>query len=282
MLNSGPPELPRLIAASVWMKSSYGPWWMSRPRAETMPAVTDAAQAERIADRQHPVADPRGIGIAELPPPAAACPASPSAARCRRVSSRPITVAFSVVLSCSVTVISSAPSITWLLVTIRPDGSMMKPEPRLCIRRSGAGWSPPWPPWPPGWLRLRKSLKNCSNGEPGGNIGISGPAPGPPLCAVTVWWRTTFTTAGSSFAARSAKLSGARARHRPASAGRPRRERHGEQGGKRRAGRRGRWRSGARRMVRVPGGLAAYGPATASRQCNRAHGNAAGGDTAQV
>ena len=40
MLNSGPPELPRLIAASVWMKSSYGPWRMSRPRAETMPAVT--------------------------------------------------------------------------------------------------------------------------------------------------------------------------------------------------------------------------------------------------
>ena len=25
MLNSGPPELPRLIAASVWMKSSYWP-----------------------------------------------------------------------------------------------------------------------------------------------------------------------------------------------------------------------------------------------------------------
>ena len=59
------------------------------------------------------------------------------------VSSRPTTVAFSVVLSCSVTVISSAPSMTWLLVTISPDGSMMKPEPRLCIRRSGSGWSPP-------------------------------------------------------------------------------------------------------------------------------------------
>ena len=41
MLNRGPPELPRLMAASVWMKSSYGPWRMSRPRALTMPAVTE-------------------------------------------------------------------------------------------------------------------------------------------------------------------------------------------------------------------------------------------------
>jgi hypothetical protein len=39
--NSGPPELPRLIGASTWMKSSYGPAWMSRPIAETMPAVTE-------------------------------------------------------------------------------------------------------------------------------------------------------------------------------------------------------------------------------------------------
>ena len=36
-----PPELPRLIAASVWMKSSYGPELMSRLRAETMPTVTE-------------------------------------------------------------------------------------------------------------------------------------------------------------------------------------------------------------------------------------------------
>ena len=41
MSNSGPPELPWLIAASVWMKSSYGPYWMSRLRAETIPSVTE-------------------------------------------------------------------------------------------------------------------------------------------------------------------------------------------------------------------------------------------------
>ena len=40
MSNSGPPLLPRLMGASVWMKSSYGPALMLRLRAETMPAVT--------------------------------------------------------------------------------------------------------------------------------------------------------------------------------------------------------------------------------------------------
>ncbi len=39
-LNSGPPELPLLIEASVCRKSSYGPLSMLRLRAEMMPAVT--------------------------------------------------------------------------------------------------------------------------------------------------------------------------------------------------------------------------------------------------
>ncbi len=39
-LNSGPPELPGLMGASVWMKSSYGPAPIARPLALTMPAVT--------------------------------------------------------------------------------------------------------------------------------------------------------------------------------------------------------------------------------------------------
>src|ERR1700761_8626807 len=130
----------------------------------------------------------------------------------------------------------------------------MKPEPRLCARRA-EGWLSP-PPWP-GRLRLRKSLKNCSNGDPGGNIGISGPAPGPgTFLAVIVWVDETFTTAGNSLAARSAKLSGAEraaagwisgtdvgtrakaapSRAAPASDGRN------------------------RRMIGFPGGLAAFGP----------------------
>ena len=210
MLNSGPPELPLLIAASVWMKSSYGPWRISRPRADTIPAVTLPPS-------------PNGLPIARTQSPTREASESPNASAGSGLSdftfsnamstrsSRPMSVAFSEVLSCRVTVISSAPSITWLLVTMMPDGSMMKPEPRLCMRRSGAGWLglpwPPWPPWPPGRLRSRKSLKNCSNGEPGGNIGKSGP--GPPARAVIVVDDDTLTTPGSSFAARSAKLSGA-------------------------------------------------------------------------
>src|SRR5260370_42520906 len=40
VLKAGPPELPLFTGASIWMKSSYGPLPMSRPLAETMPAVT--------------------------------------------------------------------------------------------------------------------------------------------------------------------------------------------------------------------------------------------------
>ena len=36
----GPPLFPGFMEASVWMKSSYGPWPMTRPFALTMPAVT--------------------------------------------------------------------------------------------------------------------------------------------------------------------------------------------------------------------------------------------------
>ena len=41
MLTSGPPELPRLIAASVWMNDSYSLMPTAfRSRAEMMPVVT--------------------------------------------------------------------------------------------------------------------------------------------------------------------------------------------------------------------------------------------------
>jgi len=39
-LISAPPELPGLMAASVWMKSSYRFAPMLRPSALTMPSVT--------------------------------------------------------------------------------------------------------------------------------------------------------------------------------------------------------------------------------------------------
>ena len=111
MLNSGPPELPRLIAASVWMKSSYGPERMSRPRAETMPAVT-------VPPR------PNGLPIATTQSPTRAVSLSPKATAVSGLSgftrssatstrsSRPTNSAFNIVLSARVTVISSAPSMT--------------------------------------------------------------------------------------------------------------------------------------------------------------------------
>ena len=58
MFSSGPPELPRLIAASVWMKSSVRPLDDRRRAAD---GADDAhrhgvRQAERVADGHDPVA----------------------------------------------------------------------------------------------------------------------------------------------------------------------------------------------------------------------------------
>ena len=65
---SGPPELPGLIAASVWItleiEKPLGAWiW--RWRAETMPAGHGAVEAERVADRDHRIADLDLRGVAE-------------------------------------------------------------------------------------------------------------------------------------------------------------------------------------------------------------------------
>jgi hypothetical protein len=66
MLNNGPPELPLLIAASVWMKLSYVRALLDVAAAGGHdPGRDRSAPAERIADCQHPVAHPSAIGIAE-------------------------------------------------------------------------------------------------------------------------------------------------------------------------------------------------------------------------
>ena len=91
-----------------------------------------AAEAERIADRQHPVADPRLVGIAELHDGSGlvdldlAAPRDRSWCRCRPPWPAEL------VLSCRMTLISSASAMTWLLVTMKPVGSTMKPEPSDC------------------------------------------------------------------------------------------------------------------------------------------------------
>src|SRR5207248_2724351 len=83
MSKSGPPELPRLMGASVWIKSSYGPAAMSRLRAETMPAVTE-------------LPSPNGSPIAMTQSPTCARSESPNSAAvsgdlgCTRTSARSV------------------------------------------------------------------------------------------------------------------------------------------------------------------------------------------------
>ena len=70
VLSSGPPELPRLIATSVWMKGTYCwlAYGLARPTALTMPAVTEWSKpnGEPIATTHWPglerlrVADAQG------------------------------------------------------------------------------------------------------------------------------------------------------------------------------------------------------------------------------
>src|SRR6056297_1479782 len=88
--------------------------------------------------------------------------------------------------------ISSAASITWLLVTTKPSSEITKPEPKAELRR-GRSPSP---------LRSRNSRKKSSKGEPSGTMG-EGPAPSATTVEVVM-----LTTAGLTRSARSAKLSG--------------------------------------------------------------------------
>src|SRR6266436_6770700 len=81
---------------------------------------------------------------------------------------------------------------------------MMKPDPSEVALRGCASGRPPL-----GTPRSKKSLKNSSKGEPGGNCGISGPACSRPRSDFSVCVVEMLTTDGSNFAARSAKLSGA-------------------------------------------------------------------------
>ena len=130
-LTSGPPELPRLIAASVWMKLSKDVSPVrpgsTRPLALTIPTVTDDASE-------------RGLPAAITHSPTRSSSLEPSA-RYGKGSSRSIlrtarSVAASVPFtsasysrSSSRTVTLVAPSMTWLLVTIQPSELTRKPLP---------------------------------------------------------------------------------------------------------------------------------------------------------
>src|SRR6266404_9922231 len=89
----------------------------------------------------------------------------------------------------------------------------MNPEPSELVLRGVS--SPPLelPPGPPRRF-LKKSSKNSSNGEPGGNCGIA-PLPSAPPLASTVCEVEMLTTASITFSATSAMPSGPRAKAGP-------------------------------------------------------------------
>src|SRR5580692_5921090 len=145
------------------MKSSYGPLPMSRPEAETIPAVTVPPSPKGLptASTQSPI---RGLPSDNLANGKFEPPSTLISARSVRASV-PITLALKVLPSSVVTSTLSAPSTTWLLVTAKPSAEMKKPEPwpvtaprpRGIARRPGGRSPPP------------KRRKKRSIGDPGWN-----------------------------------------------------------------------------------------------------------------
>ena len=68
----GPPELPGLMAASVWIRSASRPSGLSIERltADTMPVVTlgSPPEVEGVADGDDRLAHQEGLGLAQLRP----------------------------------------------------------------------------------------------------------------------------------------------------------------------------------------------------------------------
>src|SRR5579864_5286326 len=166
---------------------------MSRAVAEMMPDVTVPPS-------------PNGLPIANTQSPTRTLFESPQAAAgsgflvsilssARSVTgSRPTTWAFSAVLSDSVTVICCAFAMTWLFVTMSPEGSTMNPDPSEATGVPEA----PGPPFSP-----TKSRKTSSSVLPAEFCGLPGAAPaGSGAASVEM-----LTTVPTTRPARSAKTS---------------------------------------------------------------------------
>ena len=191
-LNNGPPELPRLIDASVCKNLTYGPLPKSLEIADIIPAVTVPPK-------------PRGFPIAIDQSPTLILSESPQPTyvsflffgsifntAMSALGSLPSNSAVNSVSSFRITVISSAPSITWLFVTTIPSSLIIKPEPSPVIGRCDRLWS-----------RSKYSLKKSSKGDPSGNCGIWFW-----LLFSTIVVDAILTTAGDNCSTKSAKLSG--------------------------------------------------------------------------
>ena len=127
-LTSGPPELPGLRAASVWITVDQAAALArsERPTALMMPAVT-VDQAERVADGDGDLA---GLDLLEPPSLAAGSRSLVSAlSTAMSVSgSRPHSARQRVWNRQSASSMAEAPT-TWLLVSTMPSGDRMVPEP---------------------------------------------------------------------------------------------------------------------------------------------------------
>ena len=141
MFTRGPPELPGLIAASVWRKSSNGPWPIWRALALMIPAVTVACRpnGEPTASTQSPTwtrSESPTFAARNVPLPSSSRSVARSVFR-----SSPTIFALCLLPSSVITSMSVARSTTCALVRAIPLGSTMTPEPRL---RSGmrSGSSP--------------------------------------------------------------------------------------------------------------------------------------------
>ncbi|MNN47918.1 hypothetical protein D3C81_1623620 [compost metagenome] len=119
---------------------------MSRALAETMPAVAVPPRPKGLptAMTQSPT---RGAAASSKLTNGKASPSTLMTAR-SVPSSRPIRRAFSSRPSLSLTLISSAFSTTWLLVTMKPSAEIRKPEPapRAVVELSSSPSSPEPPP----------------------------------------------------------------------------------------------------------------------------------------
>ncbi len=130
MFTSAPPELPGLIAASVWRKSetSVTPTF-ERASAETIPLVTvwPTPNGSPMASTRSPtwVASPAASGITGSCSPATSIFKTATST----FGSANSTLAGNSRRSPSATMMSSPPAITWLLVTITPSERTMTPEP---------------------------------------------------------------------------------------------------------------------------------------------------------
>ena len=134
--SSGPPELPGLIGASVWITESI--WkpsgaWMWRPVPETMPAVVvcESPNGEPIATASWPVrtvlesASASGLSVRDV----VTFDDREVGGAIDAADRRPSTVWSSANCTCTV---GSVPT-TWALVTIVPSASTTKPVPEPVV-----------------------------------------------------------------------------------------------------------------------------------------------------